>query len=52
MSDEKTICLICAWREQCQKRFSLPTGAKCPDFVRDISIKSEEEEEEIKEEEK
>lgn len=52
MSDEKTICLICAWREKCQKRFSLPAGAKCLDFVRDVSIKSEEEGEEIKEEEK
>lgn len=44
MSDEKTICLVCAWREQCQKRFSLPTGAKCADFVKDVSFKSEEEE--------
>lgn len=43
MSNEKTICLVCAWREQCQKRFSLPIGAKCPDFCKDIAFKSEEE---------
>jgi len=34
-------CVICAWRAQCAKRFSVPDGgARCPDFSRDVSIKA------------
>jgi hypothetical protein len=33
------ICAICAWREACQKKFSLSgKDIRCPDFVRDISV--------------
>ena len=33
-------CVVCAWRENCNKRFSVSDGgARCPDFSRDISIK-------------
>ncbi|MCX7793010.1 MAG: hypothetical protein N2257_01180 [Thermodesulfovibrionales bacterium] len=33
-------CAICAWRETCQKKFSLSgSSLHCPEFVRDISIK-------------
>lgn len=33
-------CAVCAWRETCNKRFSVcDGGARCPDFSRDISIK-------------
>ena len=33
-------CLVCAWRENCNKRFSVcDGGARCPDFSRDVSIK-------------
>jgi len=33
-------CAVCAWRENCDKRFSVcDGGARCPDFSRDISIK-------------
>lgn len=33
-------CLICAWRENCNKRFSISdNGSRCPDFSRDVSIK-------------
>lgn len=39
MTAEKNICVICAWREHCQKRFSLPAGANCPDYTRDVTIK-------------
>ncbi len=40
---EKTLCIICAWRENCQKRFMAREGLslRCPDFVRDVSIKEE-----------
>lgn len=33
-------CVICAWRENCAKKFCVPDGgAHCPDFTRDVSIK-------------
>jgi cytidylate kinase len=42
---DKRICSICAWRGNCQKRFTVPTDAllnvHCPDFTRDVSLKEE-----------
>ncbi len=36
-------CAICAWRENCAKKFCIPDGgAHCPDFTRDVSIKTDE----------
>ncbi|NVN92695.1 MAG: hypothetical protein HXX11_19155 [Desulfuromonadales bacterium] len=33
-------CAVCAWREHCNKRFSVnDAGAHCLDFSRDVSIK-------------
>ncbi|MDU0457415.1 MAG: hypothetical protein RW306_01675 [Geobacteraceae bacterium] len=33
-------CAVCAWRENCSKRFCVPDGgARCPDYCRDVSIK-------------
>ncbi|MBW1916935.1 MAG: hypothetical protein JRI57_02780 [Deltaproteobacteria bacterium] len=32
------ICLTCAWRETCQKKFSF-TGTYCSDYTRDVSVK-------------
>ncbi|MFN3740446.1 MAG: hypothetical protein ACK4TF_07220 [Thermodesulfovibrionales bacterium] len=38
-------CAICAWRETCQKKFSISgKSIHCPEFVRDISRKISEEE--------
>lgn len=45
MQGQKPMCVICAWKATCQKQFSLKAGQKCPDFVRDVTIKIEEEEE-------
>ncbi|MCD6133297.1 MAG: hypothetical protein J7J16_03130 [Deltaproteobacteria bacterium] len=47
MSREKSLCAICAWREVCKKRF-LYKGIvlNCPDFVRDVTIKEEKEDNE------
>ncbi len=48
MSDKEKveICAVCAWRATCQKKFSISgKDIRCPDFVRDISIKEEETEE-------
>ncbi len=40
------ICVVCAWRATCQKKFSVSgKDFKCADFVRDVSIKEEETEE-------
>lgn len=42
MSDKRQFCAICAWRENCAKKFCVPDGgARCPDFTRDISLKVE-----------
>jgi hypothetical protein len=38
------ICIVCAWRATCQKKFSLSgKDMKCADFVKDVSIKEEKE---------
>jgi hypothetical protein len=40
MTTERSICAICAWRETCQKKFSLSgRDVNCPEYTRDISIK-------------
>jgi hypothetical protein len=43
MSSKQEICILCAWRENCQKKFSISgKDIRCTDFVRDLSIKDEE----------
>jgi hypothetical protein len=33
------ICAICAWRETCQKKFSVSgKDLRCAEFVRDVTI--------------
>lgn len=45
--DHHRLCGICAWRENCRKKFSLPQDAvHCPDYSRDVSIKDRPEKEE------
>jgi cytidylate kinase len=43
MAREKQLCVICAWRRDCQKRFGMTSdvflGVYCPDYTRDLSIK-------------
>lgn len=38
-----TACFLCAWREKCQKRFSIATdfalNVNCPDYTRDVTIR-------------
>ena len=37
---QRQFCAVCAWRENCAKKFSVVDGgARCPDFSRDISIR-------------
>jgi hypothetical protein len=45
MKSEKELCIYCAWRESCQKKFSISgRDIRCADFVKDLSIKEEPEE--------
>lgn len=41
---DKRICVICAWREACTKRYRVKSNAlydvNCPDYTRDIKLKS------------
>jgi len=40
---DKRICVICAWRENCTKRYRVKANAlfdvNCPDYTRDIKLK-------------
>ncbi len=36
---EASICLLCAWRQDCVKRFSF-TGQHCLEFTRDLTLKA------------
>jgi hypothetical protein len=45
MSGKKELCVICAWRGSCQKKFSMKAGRRCPDFSKDLTIKEQSEEE-------
>ena len=44
-SQEPSICLVCAWRETCVKKYSF-TGQHCLEFTRDITLKARPEREE------
>ena len=40
VNSEIQCCAVCAWRENCAKKFCVPDGgARCPDFSRDISLR-------------
>ena len=41
MDDERTLCVVCAWRKECQKKFlrGQSTSSRCTDFTKDLSIK-------------
>jgi hypothetical protein len=43
MKPKQEICILCAWRENCSKKFSISgRDIRCPDFVRDLNIKEDE----------
>ncbi len=36
------MCILCAWRENCRKKFSVSgREVRCADFVKDMNIKDE-----------
>ncbi len=49
MGANDVLCVICAWRATCLKQFSMKAGQKCPEFVKDVTIKDKELEEKEKE---
>jgi hypothetical protein len=46
MESDQTICVVCAWRQTCNKKFSMDgsTTTRCPDFTRDVTLKPPKEE--------
>jgi len=44
--NETQLCIICAWRQTCQKQFSMKAGQKCPDYCKDITIRQPEDSDE------
>lgn len=39
MGSTKDICGVCAWRENCRKKFLVSgRNIRCPDFVRDLRM--------------
>ncbi|PLX84804.1 MAG: hypothetical protein C0614_04845 [Desulfuromonas sp.] len=42
-SDARTLCVVCAWRASCAKRFSMSadTTLHCPDYTEDVALKKE-----------
>jgi len=45
MEYDKKLCTLCAWRENCIKKFRLSDGVAlhCIDFSRDLTIKDQKE---------
>ena len=42
MEIEKQACSVCAWRESCQKKFSVSgRDVRCPEYVKDLQTKSQ-----------
>ncbi len=45
MMDGKTLCVLCAWRAGCNKKFSMDgaTTTRCPEYTRDVTLKDPQE---------
>lgn len=41
IQDQRTLCVMCAWRANCAKRFNMGADQTlhCPDFSEDISLR-------------
>jgi hypothetical protein len=40
MSMDRSLCAICAWRGDCNKKFMQGNGVYCPDYTRDLTIRA------------
>ncbi len=47
LQKEPLICLVCAWRRDCLKKYSF-TGGQCLEFSRDVTVKLPQEPEKTK----
>jgi hypothetical protein len=53
MSSNRDICIICAWRADCQKKFSVSgRDIRCPDFSKDLTLPKGKEKKDKNEEKK
>lgn len=50
MSNEPSLCILCAWRENCKKKFlkGKDVSVRCPDYTKDLSIKHPEKDDDKK----
>jgi hypothetical protein len=39
MTVDRSLCAICAWKGDCNKKFMRGSGVYCPDYTRDVSIR-------------
>jgi len=46
MTMDRTLCAICAWRGDCNKKFMQGNGVHCPDYTRDLTIRAKTQEKE------
>ncbi len=48
MEDEKTMCVMCAWRQTCNKKFLMDgaTTTRCLEYTRDLTLRTPREEKE------
>ena len=46
MENEKTVCVLCAWRQACNKKFLMDgaTTTRCAEYTRDITLPEPEKE--------
>jgi hypothetical protein len=44
MGNEPSLCIICAWRKDCQKKFLRDKNVtfRCPEFTKDVTIRDRE----------
>jgi hypothetical protein len=40
MTMDRSLCAICAWRGDCNKKFMQGNGVHCPDYTRDLTIRA------------
>jgi hypothetical protein len=48
MENERSLCVMCAWRQACNKKFTMDgaTTTRCAEYTRDITLKQTNEEKE------
>jgi hypothetical protein len=44
MTIDRSLCAICAWRGDCNKKFMQGNGVYCPDYTKDLTIRAKAEE--------